>query len=518
MLALFTSCGRGEKPSGPSSSDNNSGVSSAVSGEDASTPTDSDISTPSGEPGSAPDASGGTTTTQKGKDPAAKPTSKGVTTTTTAKTNERKLYDDVVENMGGYEFIIANPWMNRKAAENAGLVERLYHQRFAEVEKAYNCTIRITDYYAGMEALAPRIMAGDKVADVMKMLPEMWIPAAGAGYLRPWNDVFDIINENDTRWISSRMNAKLNNKNYIMEFERPDEGGATILWYNKDVLKAAGIKEDPAQLVLENKWTWAKFREMLKKTTDGKSKFGLIWADQWADPGRALAVSNGARSAVSSGGTYKTAFTDPKYLEAMNFFDQIVNVDKTMKVLTEQKSESTFNNMNVKTAFSNFGKGNIAFVSGRAWYGTSLKAEYENLNYGVVVYPKGPSADGYYSYAQSLQGYAMTSTNKDYKKSAKIFRAISRPPKDFEKMDVYESEVLSDYFVDGDAMSKRMLALSAQNGVVDVGYAVRTLNEALTTAEYGSISWGTGTVSSALQALKGVYDKDVQSTFSKLPK
>lgn len=85
---------------------------------------------------------------------------------------------DTVENMGGYEFVIANPWMNREAPDNAGLVERMYHQRFDEVEKQYNCKIRITDFYGGMEALMPRIMAGDKVADILKMLPEMWIPAA----------------------------------------------------------------------------------------------------------------------------------------------------------------------------------------------------------------------------------------------------------------------------------------------------------------------------------------------------
>ena len=518
LLLTLAGCKDGNKPAASSqtSSDTSLSLQESSQGgdgaESSESPASGDVTSDAASSPAGP--SGSTTRTKtQGTSPtgtASKPTQAGATGS--------RLYDDQPENMGGYTFVLANPWMNRKAGADAGFVERLLHQRIDEVEKEYNCTIRITDFYAGMEALGPKIMAGDKVADVMSMLPEMWIPAAGAGYLRPWNDVFDIIHEDDTRWLPAQMKTRLGGKSFIQQYERPSEGGAIVLWYNKDVLKAAGIKEDPAQLVQQNQWTWEKFREMLIKTTDGKSKFGLGWVDSYADPGRALAVSNGASSVVEKGGSFTTTFTDPKYIAAMNFYDQIVNKDKTMKVYPAMKSETSWGNLpTVETLFTAFEKGNFAFLSGRMWYGTHLK-ELETLNYGMVVYPKGPSASGYYTHSQTLGGYAMTSTNKDYKKSAKIFNAIARPVKDFEDIDMYESEVLSEFYQKGDTLSPKMLQLAVNNGVLDIGYSVRSLNDALTKAQMGSIFWGTGTVSSSFQTLKGIYDTDVKNVFSKLPK
>lgn len=170
------------------------------------------------------------------------------------------------------------------------MAERLIHQRIDEVEKEYNCKVRITDFYGGMEALMPRIMAGDKVADVLNMLPEMWIPAAGAGFLRPWNDVADIVNFYDTRWLEAQTNATLKGKTYILQYERPADSAALFLWYNKDVLKAAGIKEDPAQMALDGTWTWDVFREMLKKINKPTAnRYGLHWVDSYSSPLRALA-------------------------------------------------------------------------------------------------------------------------------------------------------------------------------------------------------------------------------------
>ena len=515
-VGLASGCGGNSDTSSGSGSTTSSKTSSSTSSNssaDASTDTSADASTDVSTDTSGDTSSGGGTNSNTNSNTSSN-------STTPPKPTARQLYDDTVENMGGYEFVIANPWMNREAPDNAGLVERMYHQRFDEVEKQYNCKIRITDFYGGMEALMPRIMAGDKVADILKMLPEMWIPAAGAGFLRPWNDVEDIVNFYDTRWIQTHLDTTLNGKNYIMEFERPAEGGATVLWYNRDVLKAAGIKDDPAQMAQKGTWTWDVFREMLQKITKASAnRYGLGWADVYADPGRALAISNGAKAITEgSNGKLTTTYTDSKYLAAMNFLNQIVNVDKTMKIYPNMKKEETWGNMPaVQTLFTSFEKGLIGFISGRIWYGTNFK-QMEGLDYGLVVYPKGPSASKYMTYAQTLQGYAMTRTNPDYVKTAKIFRAISRPIEDYAKdMAAYDEDTTAEFFMDGDNLSRQMMKLAADNGVIDLGYNVRTLGDALNVAQYGSIFWGTQTVDAAFQAIAGAYDKDVQDAFAKLP-
>lgn len=432
---------------------------------------------------------------------------------------ENKLYDDTVVDMEGYEFVIANPWMNRTPPDNAGLSERLIHQRIDEVEKEYHCKITITDFYGGMEALMPRIMAGDKVADIISMLPEMWIPCAGAGYLRPWDDVASIINPNDTRWLVGQSNATLGGKRYIMQYERPNDAGAVVLWYNKDVLKSAGIEEDPAEMVLEGTWTWDVFREMLQKTTNASvNQYGFGWVDSYANPARALAASNGAQSVtLDDSGNYVATYTDQKYIDALNFLDQIVNVDKTMKVYTAMRSEATWGNVPpVETMFTSFERGLTAFMSGRIWYGSVLKA-MEGVNYGMVVYPKGPSADGYTSLSNTLGGYAMTSTNPDYEKTAIIFRAIARPVEDFEDVDILEEEIVSDFFMDGDELSRQMMQLEAENSLLDVGYSILSLQTAVDRAALSSIFWQETTVAAAIQAISGAYDQDIKDAFAKLP-
>lgn len=189
-VGLASGCGGNSDTSSGSGSTTSSKTSSSTGSSTSSSPDASTNSSGDASTDSSSDASTGPNSTPNSNTSTSSNTNNNKPPVST----ERKLYDDTVENMGGYEFVIANPWMNREAPDNAGLVERMYHQRFDEVEKQYNCKIRITDFYGGMEALMPRIMAGDKVADILKMLPEMWIPAAGAGFLRPWNDVADIVN------------------------------------------------------------------------------------------------------------------------------------------------------------------------------------------------------------------------------------------------------------------------------------------------------------------------------------
>ncbi len=520
LLLAATVCGCG---GGKDTSSTASGTASNASGtsSNSSTSSKADSSSNPGSDASANSSTDPNSNTGTNSTPNSNPGSNTSSNTTPEppKPMERKLYDDKVENMGGYEFVIANPWMNREPPDNAGLAERLIHQRIDEVEKEYNCKVRITDFYGGMEALMPRIMAGDKVADVLNMLPEMWIPAAGAGFLRTWNDVADIVNFYDTRWLEAQTNATLKGKTYILQYERPADSAALFLWYNKDVLKAAGIKEDPAQMALDGTWTWDVFREMLKKINKPTAnRYGLHWVDSYSSPLRALAASNGAMAVtMNSKNEYVATFSDQKYIDALNFLDQIVNVDKTMKIYPNMKTEEKWNDMpSVETVFNNFEKGLAGFIAGRIWYGGSLKLK-EGLNYGMVVYPKGPAAKDYISCSNTLGGFAMTSTNPDYEKAAKIFRAIARPTKDFEDIDAYENDIVSDFFMDGDEMSKKMMRLGAKNSVLDVGYSVRNLQMGLDRAGISAIFWQENTVAASIDAIKGTFDKDIQDTFKKLP-
>jgi len=450
--------------------------------------------------------------------------SSSVSVASTADSTESKLYDDTVEDMGGYEFTIATAWMRQRVPANATLFERLFHQRMEEVEAEYKCTIKIETFYASMEGMIPKIMAGDKIGDVVQMIGDMYLPAAGAGYLRSWDEVSDIVNLNDTRWLQDYKATALNGEHYVLGFERPGDIGS-ILWYNKNILKSAGITEDPAQLVLDGEWTWEKFREMLELTTmdtdnDGnKDIFGLISNNSYIDVAYALAASNNASMVSESANGLVASFNNKAFIDALNFYDTLVNTDKTVKIYENMTSDLTWSNMpSFDTIVNEFRGGKIAFMSGRLYNGNQqLRPFIDNFDYGLVVYPKGPEADGYISNGEVLGGFALTSTNEDYIKSAKIFNALARPVEGYEDPQAMADEVRSDFFQENDELSYQMYELAANTVRVDKGYGVVTLLSAMNHTIIQSIFWRFNTPASAIDGMSGVYDQDITNTYAKLP-
>lgn len=445
----------------------------------------------------------------------------GSSTTTTTGTNN-VLGEDKVVDMGGKEFIVASAWLRNTPPRNATTFERLWHQQKEKVEKDYNCKITIETFYASMEGLLPKILAKDKVGDVVQMISDMWMPAVGAGYLRPWEDVSDVVNINDPRWISPDSTA-VNGKHYVLDFERPGDVG-TILWYNKDVLAKAGITEDPAQLAKEGKWTWEKFREMLQSCTmdtdnDGaKDVFGLVSFTGYSDIAFALARSNGSGMLSLSGQTFTNEYTTPAFMEAINFFDKLVNTDKVLRIYENMTGgEETWNNMPATdTIFGEFRNGVVGFMSGRMWVGNQQLKPYMTSNYGMVVYPKGPQASDYILDAQTMGGYALTVTNKDYKNSAIIFNALAHPVEGYEDDAVMQEVIASDFFQDGDTNSYDMYKLAAQKVKVDFGYGVRPLYSQVNHAIIQSVFWHIDTPAAAIEGLKGLNDEDVGFTYEQL--
>lgn len=436
-------------------------------------------------------------------------------------TSDKTLGTDKIVNMEGYEFTVASAWLRNKPPRDATTFERLWHQQKEKVEKEYNCKINIINFYASMEGMTSKILAGDKVGDVVHMIADMWMPAVGAGYIRPWEDVSDVVNIQDARWLSTDATT-VNGKHYVLDYERPGDIG-TVLFYNKDALKKAGISENPAQLALDGKWTWDKFREMLKACTqdtdnDGKKDtFGLTSFAGYSDIGFSLARSNGSGMLELNGKDFKPLYTGPAFLEAVNFYDALVNSDKVVRVYENMGSEETWNNMPAgDTILNEFRNGTVAFLAGRLWLGNQQLKPYMQSQYGMVVFPKGPKANDYILDAQTLGGFALTSTNKDYKKSAIIFNALAHPVEGYEDAQVMKETIADDFFQDGDTLSYEMYDLARQKVKVDFGYGVQTLYAQVNHALIQSIFWRIDTPAAAIDGLKGISTDEIKSTYKKL--
>ncbi len=436
--------------------------------------------------------------------------------------NGPKTYgDDPLIDMDGYTFTIASPWLPAVATSRSTQFEQLLHERIKEVEKDYHCTIKIIKFWAEPQAMQPRILANDKIADIIEMMPEMYLPASQAGYIVPLNKL-EGINVNDLRWVEAYTKmATLDGDVWGLQFTRPPEVRGCV-FYNKDLLKNNGITEDLYQLVDEGKWDFDTFRRMamacLKDTNNDNQfdTFGVATANTSLT--RALIEANGGRLAQMVDGKVTATYNSQNVINALNFADTLVNTDKSFKIHEYMLSEETINNGDGVDDVEAFLNGEVAFLIGQSWLGNQrLKAGATKIHYGMLPLPKGPDATDYVSPSESCRVFTITSKNTDLDKTIPIFNALARPMEGYEGEDWWLEEVQKDYFQDDDTRSTDMYKLCLDKSQIDLGYGLMQLQQDVAVqVEFSSIYWKRGTPASCLAALTpAVYQEQLDAMFNK---
>lgn len=148
-----------------------------------------------------------------------------------------------------------------------------------------------------------------------------------------------------------------------------------LLYYNVDILKAAGI--DPPALDLKQRWTWEKLYEMAKKTTDAsKGIYGLV-IEQADRPYQILPMpqSKGAKVLSDDGLTATGYVNSPKFIEAIEFYQKFY-VEKLSPI-----------GLDSNVALEVFGQGKAAFFVGGTFSLNTLKNRYTDLKFAVAPHP-----------------------------------------------------------------------------------------------------------------------------------
>ena len=451
-----------------------------------------------------------------------KPSSNGTITTKPGVSGEvmSNLAPDNPVNMGGYEFILVSAYIRAKPGDYPTAAEQLFFMRKERVEAAYNCKITVKNMWPDPGNMLPKILAGNKVGDVVEMMPSMWIPAVAANIIVPWDDVPGI-DISDDRWVKSHTDASvLNGKHYGLSYQTPPEVRG-CMFYNKDLLRANGITEDLAQLVRDGHWTFDKFREYCKTVTkdtnsDGvMDTFGLL---VWDPTGAAtmLASANGSRNIIfDENGKAKANLNCAENLEALNFYDRLVNQDKVVKIWDYMNAEKTWNNAVTDMDKINFFKeGKAAFIIGESWLANSyLRSQVTEVNYGFLPLPKGPQATDYVSPAGNMRVFTMTSTNKDdLDKSVTIFNALAYPPEGYEG-DWWMEDIQTEYFQDNDTDSVELYAMALDRSIVDPGSGITAMGGDLAWEIANSVFWHNETITAAIQKIAGSYDDTIANVF-----
>lgn len=152
----------------------------------------------------------------------------------------------------------------------------------------------------------------------------------------------------------------------------PPDMNPNVLWYNKKVLREAGITESPADLYEQGQWTWDKFTEMTQKIHAG-GKHGYILDTGWGW-NYSWVTANGGK--FYSGDTYVGA-ADSKSVEAYKYlYDNVQNKNFTFggTLPSGQTSDAQF--------MSNL----AGFIAAGRYLLPNFKMR-EDLEYDIVPFP-----------------------------------------------------------------------------------------------------------------------------------
>lgn len=165
-------------------------------------------------------------------------------------------------------------------------------------------------------------------------------------------------------------------------YAAPNDVNPDALWYDKEVLKAAGIAEDPAALYEQGKWTTAKFFEMTN-AIEKKGLFGLTvwhyWATHWSW------ITSQGGSVYDANGNF-VANSDPVSVKALQqWTDQFHS--KKQFILSDDQPEGD-------SASNKFVTHKVGFYpSGRYRIGTVTDAGVQD-SYDIVPWPTPTGVQG----------------------------------------------------------------------------------------------------------------------------
>lgn len=262
-----------------------------------------------------------------------------------------------------------------------------------------------TDWASQVPAAAA---AGESICDIYNMAGPCFIPLSiNAGGLSPasyyvdFNDYIEYTNFTDNRyWDQSATDAVgyYGGKLHVVVPQEIGIGAAAlnmVCYFNKDLLAAGGHSAaEIYDLYKKGAWTFDAFRQMCIDCTDlDKNVYGVTNTRNYLSV-YSLICSNGASVLTNNeNGCPEFTADSPEALKAVNFFIQLAKSDGVvLNTNGYWQEEAPF-----------FRDGQSTFMltyANRAWEGENQGAaiyQNENIQYGIVLTPKGPDATDYRS-------------------------------------------------------------------------------------------------------------------------
>lgn len=346
--------------------------------------------------------------------------------------------NDTYDFMKGKTITIATPYEDRVAVAGVGDGDKVL-KRIDEIEKKYGVTIEqitksASEYWDGMVTTA---MSGTPHGDIMFSFPWMTCDWVKGGIIR---DVAPLAKElgidfYDGTWNRTPIDDNTyGNAIYGFNRERREIQGSIV--YNKKMFEAAQL-EDPNELIASGKkWDFDTFAEYARKLTK-KDASGTV--TQWGFYGgtqtlSSMIIANGGQVVDTSSGAPKVTLDSPAALEAMNVFNDMLNVDQTFNF------SYTWEEANQALA-----GGTLAMIQTEEWVIEYLR-DYVNekglsADYALTYFPVGPNGEDYID--PSFGGTSMfipQSISEDEAKAAlKVYAELYAPEEGVTQEEYYRN-------------------------------------------------------------------------------
>lgn len=269
--------------------------------------------------------------------------------------------------------------------------------RFEAIKEKYNCKFEFytspSEYDEMPAEWIKSVTAGDPAWHITNNISVMWMPNLVLN-----NALTDISKSVESfvmpQTFKEIANFKGGTYGYITDYPGPEP-----LVFNRKMIMDAGMKEDPAQMFKQGKWS---YDDCFKYMTELQSKLPKDSYAFFIDPmywGLFAPPANGGALAIRS--DYSVGVTDDKFIESLEFLKKLFDAGCIRPVNKNDKGEADY--WGTPGATFDVGK-EVAMTHRAVW---QMGALNENkLDWGIVPYPWGPGAklakEGDYT---SLEGY-----------------------------------------------------------------------------------------------------------------
>lgn len=364
----------------------------------------------------------GKTEENTGKEPHASTQAEqtGKTEASTGKQTEASAQTEKVD-LQGYEFILLSGFGGKfRPNANESAVHDKWIEDYERIQAENNFVLTFVDHGTDTSDLMAWVVANEYFADFVLCRHSDFFTLSVSDYIRPLdgdlmkNAGFDVTDSGKWDQMYTKMSefngntwAVITNSQYYLACF------GHVLCFNEEITRQAGYDRNAMyELVRKGEWTYNKYLEIARAVTKDLNMDGTI--DQWGTGAgsNTETLTNGYCPVSLVNGKWTINLSDPKYMEAVDFVMQSRRVGQTKNELTD--------NGDLRRAFC---EGKSAFTAAYGWNFWEEPISVTDVSFGVLPYPKGPSASNYTCIVPDLDAWVMFSCNPNYEKSVKCMNA-----------------------------------------------------------------------------------------------